>query len=139
MGILEDSFIPNSISHTLKKFFMLHLSKGRDWTRIWPSNGYRRRGFIRFIMIISGSGVIEFVEFLDMWANYTGGVDRAIVEAFKLFDNDGSGTISLEEFRKVMVNEGAQMSDEDIDDIIREADLDGDGQLNIEGEKLNAL
>ena len=43
------------------------------------------------------------------------------------------GTISMEEFRKVMVNEGAQMTDEEIDEIIHEVDLDGDGQLNIDG------
>merc|ERR1712156_756406 len=73
---------------------------------------------------IYGSGIIDFVEFLEMWAKYTGDVDAAIMEAFNLFDNDGSGTISMEEFRKVMVNEGAQMTDEEIDEIINEADLD---------------
>ena len=39
----------------------------------------------------------------------------------------------MEEFRKVMVNEGAQMTDAEIDEIIHEVDLDGDGQLNIDG------
>ena len=78
--------------------------------------------------------MIDFVEFLEMWAKYTGDVDAAILEAFNLFDNDGSGTISMEEFRKVMVNEGAQMTDEEIDEIIHEVDLDGDGQLNIDGK-----
>ena len=43
----------------------------------------------------------------------------------------------MEEFRKVMVNEGAQMTDEEIDEIIHEVDLDGDGQLNIDGNLLH--
>ena len=53
--------------------------------------------------------------------------------AFKLFDSDGSGTISMEEFRNVMVNEGAQTTDAEIDEAICELDIDGDGQLNIDG------
>ena len=86
-----------------------------------------------FFVSILGSGVVEFLDFLEIWANYTGDYDPSIMEAFKLFDSDGSGTISLEEFRNVMVNEGAQMTDAEIDEVIREVDIDGDGQLNIDG------
>ena len=50
--------------------------------------------------------MIDFVEFLEMWAKYSGDLDGTIKEAFNLFDRDGSGTISMEEFRRVMVNEG---------------------------------
>ena len=50
-----------------------------------------------------------------------------------MFDEDGSGTISPEEFRKTMINQGAQMTEEEIDEIMSEADVDGDGQLNIDG------
>ena len=70
-----------------------------------------------------------------MWAKYSGDIDETIKEAFNLFDKDGSGAISMEEFRKVMVNEGAQMTDAEIDEIINEADIDGDGQLNIDGKQ----
>jgi len=80
---------------------------------------------------LHGTGIIDFVEFLEMWAKYSGDLDGTIKEAFNLFDRDGSGTISMEEFRRVMVNEGAQMTDEEIDEIISEVDVDGDGQMNI--------
>ena len=80
-----------------------------------------------------GSRIIEFVDFLELWAKHTAGdLDVTIKEAFNLFDKDGSGTISLEEFRNVMTSEGAQMTDEEIDKMIQIVDMDGDGQLNID-------
>ena len=79
------------------------------------------------------SGVIPFVDFLELWAEFTSGdLLITIKEAFNLFDKDGSGTVSLEEFRQVMTKEGAQMTDEEIDEIIQNVDVDGDGQMNID-------
>ena len=60
-------------------------------------------------------------------------VDETIKEAFYIFDSDGSGAISSEEFRKVMMTLGAQMTDEEVSEIIEEVDVDGDGQINLEG------
>jgi calmodulin len=45
--------------------------------------------------------------------------------AFKVFDNDGDGFISKAELRHVMSNLGERLSDEEIDDMIREAELGG--------------
>ena len=50
------------------------------------------------------------------------------MEAFKAFDNDGDGFISAAEFRQVMTNLGEELADK----MIREADVDGDGQINYE-------
>ena len=69
------------------------------WIILKPDWNYKH-------VFISGTGVIDFVEFLEMWAKYSGDLDGTIKEAFNLFDRDGSGTISMEEFRRVMVNEG---------------------------------
>ena len=51
-------------------------------------------------------------------------------KAFKEYDLDGDGLISAAELRQVMANNGDNMSDEDIAEMIREADIDGDGQIN---------
>lgn len=37
-------------------------------------------------------------------------------------------------FRHVMTNLGEKLTDEEVDEMIREADIDGDGQVNYEGE-----
>ena len=54
-------------------------------------------------------------------------------EAFKVFDKDGDGTISATELRYVMANLGEKMTDAEIDDMLREADTDGDGKIDYKG------
>ena len=84
---------------------------------------------------IDGNGTIDFPEFLTMMARKTkgGDSDEEIKEAFRVFDKDGNGFISSEELRQVMVNLGENLTKEEIDEMIREADIDGDGQVNYEG------
>ena len=53
-------------------------------------------------------------------------------EAFKVFDKDGKGFDSASELRHVMKNLGEKLTDEEVDEMIREADVDGDGQINYE-------
>lgn len=76
-----------------------------------------------------GSGTIDFAEFLTLMARKikTKDSEAEIYEAFKVFDKDGSGKISAEELRQVMHNLGEKLSDEEIEDMIREADTNGDG------------
>ena len=51
----------------------------------------------------------------------------------RVFDKDGNGFISAAELRHVMTNLGEKLMDEEVDEMIREADIDGDGQINYEG------
>ena len=50
----------------------------------------------------------------------------------RVFDKDGNGYISAAELRHVMTNLGEKLTDEEVDEMIREADIDGDGQVNYE-------
>ena len=81
-----------------------------------------------------GNGNIDFPEFLTMMARKMKDTDseEEILEAFKVFDKDGSGFISKAELKYIMANLGEKLSDEEIDEMIREADVDGDGQINYE-------
>jgi len=60
------------------------------------------------------------------------------LEAFKVFDKDGNGFISAAELRHVMTNFGEKLTDEEVDAMILEADIDGDGRINyVEFVKIN--
>lgn len=81
-----------------------------------------------------GNGTIEFNEFLQMMSKKMKGADgeEELREAFRVFDKNKDGLISSSELRHVMTSLGEKLSDEEVDDMIREADLDGDGMVNYE-------
>ena len=80
------------------------------------------------------NGSIEFDEFLNLMSRKMQDTDteEEIREAFKVFDKDNNGFISAAELRHVMTNLGEKLSEEEVDEMIREADVDGDGQINYE-------
>jgi len=86
------------------------------------------------LLDIDGNGTIDFPEFLSLMARKMKDTDteEELIEAFKVFDRDGNGFISAAELRHVMTNLGEKLTDEEVDEMIREADVDGDGQINYE-------
>mmetsp|Transcript_25911 Transcript_25911/g.55467 ORF Transcript_25911/g.55467 Transcript_25911/m.55467 type:complete len:150 (+) Transcript_25911:137-586(+) len=51
-------------------------------------------------------------------------------QAFSLFDKDGDGTIDSEELGTVLRSLGNQPTEEEVEDMIREADKDGNGIID---------
>ncbi|XP_058105407.1 calmodulin-1-like [Magnolia sinica] len=83
---------------------------------------------------VDGNGTIEFGEFLNLMARKMKETDaeEELREAFRVFDRDQNGYISANELRHVMINLGEKLTDEEVEQMIREADMDGDGQVNYE-------
>ena len=87
-------------------------------------------------------GEINFSEFLEMMAvrltkkedkRDKGSPDRKeIKKAFKIFDRNGDGFITEAELRQTMRNLQADLTEEEVDKMIREADKDGDRDINYE-------
>ena len=77
------------------------------------------------------SGAIEFTEFCHLMAKNMKDADNEedLMEAFKIFDADGSGNITKDELRAtlqmVMGGTSDMLPDEEIGEMIHEADIDG--------------
>lgn len=81
-----------------------------------------------------GSGNVEFSEFLAMMTTKMGERDsrEEMLKAFRLFDDDESGKISFKNLKRVAMELGEIISDEELQEMIDEADRDGDGEVSQE-------
>ncbi|KAH7541917.1 hypothetical protein FEM48_Zijuj02G0018300 [Ziziphus jujuba var. spinosa] len=81
---------------------------------------------------VDNNGTIEFPEFLEIMARKLkdSAAEEELKEAFSVFDKDQNGFISAAELRNVMTNLGEKLTDDQINEMIREADVDGDGEIN---------
>ena len=55
-----------------------------------------------------------------------------ILKAFRLFDDDNSGKISLRNLKRVARELGETMTDDELQEMIDEADRNGDGEISEE-------
>ena len=80
------------------------------------------------------NGTIDFNEFLRLMEKKIGDNDteEEIKEAFRVFDKDGTGTISAAELRHVMTTLGEKLSEDEVDELLRDADTNNDGIIRYE-------
>ena len=83
---------------------------------------------------IDGNGNLDFPEFLTMMARKMKEVDieSEILEAFKVFDKNGDGLISASELRHIMSSLGEKLKAEEVEEMMREAEVDDKGHVNYE-------
>ncbi|XP_050691227.1 neo-calmodulin-like [Eriocheir sinensis] len=88
---------------------------------------------------IDGDGTFSFNEFVEIVCNMGGGGERPsedeekeLRDAFKIFDKHERGYICASDLRAVLQCLGEDLSEEEIEDMIREVDIDGDGRIDFE-------
>merc|ERR1712180_220617 len=81
---------------------------------------------------LDGNGTIEFPEFLELMKETYGTDDQEsdLREAFKIFDRNRDGFIDIRELKKVSMMLGSQLNPHEIDELMAEADVDGNGKLD---------
>ncbi|GLV36930.1 uncharacterized protein CBL_02235 [Carabus blaptoides fortunei] len=99
---------------------------------------------------VDGDGNVSFEEFVDIaWSAGAAGMDldpartleqeeRELRDAFRVFDKHNRGYISASDLRAVLQCLGEDLSEEEIEDMIKEVDVDGDGKIDFY-EFVNAL
>lgn len=81
-----------------------------------------------------GLGKLSFDEFLDLMSVKMGEKDSKdeVLKAFKLFDDDNTGKITFKNLKRVAKELGENLTDEELQEMIEEADRDGDGEISQE-------
>ena len=75
---------------------------------------------------------INFEEFLILMHSRLkkADIENELNEAFSVYDKNGSGIISIKEFRKIMNSLGDKICEEEINEIIQKVDVKNRGYIN---------
>lgn len=80
--------------------------------------------------------LINFDDFAKMMTSKSSDheMDEDLEMAFRLFDRDGDGVISVRDLEKVLSNMGEKVSKSDLYSIVRHMDSNGDGLISYDGK-----
>jgi len=82
----------------------------------------------------NGDHEIDFEEFLLLMKHRIGERDpeKELRDAFSVFDTDGSGSIDRKELKRLMKKLGQALTEAELDAMMDEVDLNGDGVISFE-------
>lgn len=80
------------------------------------------------------NGEINFENFLSIVKRRENDIDteEELLNAFKVFDKEGNGLINLNELKHIMLKVCNNISESEINEMLKEADTDMDGYINYE-------
>lgn len=87
--------------------------------------------------LLTGEGYITFPELEKLIAGRSVEIDfedEMLRAKFNEFDLDGDGSITKKELKTVLRSMGCEMPEEEAEDMIREADKNGDGVISFDGK-----
>ncbi|GAB5357106.1 hypothetical protein AAMO2058_000346000 [Amorphochlora amoebiformis] len=127
----------------LKEAFMLfdQDNKGvidaKELREAMEALGYKKKNKMVYHMIDSidkESKGITFPAFLDMMTAKISDTDSRedIMKIFKLFDEDSTNYITIENLKKITRELGENMTQDELNEMISRADSDGDGRVTFE-------
>lgn len=79
---------------------------------------------------VNGNGKIDFDEFLAMMAKADS--EEEMMQTFRGFDKNGNGLINASELAGVMRALGERLTDDQIQEMMKVADLNGDSEVDYE-------
>ncbi|KAG8275878.1 Troponin C, isoform 1 [Homalodisca vitripennis] len=90
--------------------------------------------------MVTGSGQLEFEEFVTLAAQFLGeeetvdpaAMQEELKEAFRLYDKEGNGYITTSVLKEILKELDDKMTPEDLDSIIEEIDSDGSGTVDFD-------
>lgn len=73
----------------------------------------------------------EFIEFIKKYhlSKNKNSTDD-VIGAFQVFDRNHNGVLSLSEFKHILMDLGQKFSEEEVNDLFKESDLNKDGNLD---------
>jgi len=84
---------------------------------------------------VGASHLIDFNTFLSILqkrVKSNDGEEQQIREAFKVFDKNGTGLIEIADLKHVLTTIGEKLTPQEVDGVMKEADSDGDGKINLQ-------
>jgi len=83
---------------------------------------------------IDKSGTIDFREFLGLMEKKLreNDTEDELLEAFRVFDRDGKGYISVKEYKYILASSGENLMEEEIDNLVSQIDSNNDGYIDYE-------
>merc|ERR1712070_1208478 len=80
---------------------------------------------------VDGNATVELEEFIEMMEGKMSDKDpvEEMKKAFKLYDDDGKGKITIDDMKRVGKELGEALSEDELQAILDESDRDGNGTL----------
>ena len=126
---LFDSYDLNKNGKIERKEMKTILKKlGKEGTEEEIEQIWKSMNKIESDSTISFNDFIEFIKRFNLSKNTMSTDD--IINAFEIFDKNHDGTISINEFKHILMDLGQKFSEDEVNEIITEIDLDNNGKIN---------